>query len=206
MEQQRLAEQERKMAEEMKRREEAEVKAEIKALKDTINKMSTKAKIKGNVAQVFNLFDRDKNSQLSRDELINILKHAGVTNVNDKEIDTVYKLLDVSGNGFIQKGEFIAVIEGQKQPDYEKHVRDRRKKAKEEEERNQKIMSAKLQAQLKTDYASVDSLSNAVRRDLQIGNVDGLSDIVQGEKQRSSKQPAKLADSEEDILRCAIEI
>lgn len=67
-------------------------------------------------------------------------------------------------------------------------------------------MSAKLQAQLKTDYASVDSLSNAVRRDLQIGNVDGLSDIVQGEKQRSSKQPAKLADSEEDILRCAIEI
>lgn len=136
MEQQRLAEQERKMAEEMKRREEAEVKAEIKALKDTINKMSTKAKIKGNVAQVFNLFDRDKNSQLSRDELINILKHAGVTNVNEKEIDTVYKLLDVSGNGFIQKGEFIAVIEGQKQPDYEKHVRDRRKKAKEEEERN----------------------------------------------------------------------
>jgi len=59
--------------------------------------------IASSIGPLFDRFDADKNGLLSKDELAKALK--GV--VNDQQLDAIYKLLDVNGDGVVDKLEAV---------------------------------------------------------------------------------------------------
>lgn len=122
---------ERKEVERLQKHEEEEVKKEVAKLKSVVGSVQIKARQQGDVRKWFNLFDSGSNGRLELRELNEVLVHAGAR-LTDREVQTVFTLLDRSGNGRIAYSEFCDVIDETLVLDYTEFVRAQRKKQKEE--------------------------------------------------------------------------
>jgi len=66
---------------------------------------------KEGLVELFTKLDKDKNQQLSKDELQQGLKDSGFT-LSDKEFEELFKKLDADNNGQISYSEYLAGVVG----------------------------------------------------------------------------------------------
>jgi len=121
----------------------------------------------------FKVFDTDKNNKLSQDELANVIKQAGAR-VPERELSQLFKLLDKSGDGYLQANEFCDVMEDKTVPDYEGFVKKEREKFKNKEDID--LIEQAKAANVKSMGAETGT--EAVDKDKKLGRIEGLSSIM----------------------------
>ena len=199
-------EKEKKEAEEAKKKEESAIKEEAKRIRTIFDKIKAKAgRGEVEIRKWFNLFDKNKDSRLDKNELSEIMKHAGVY-VNENDLNLVMKVLDLDKSGIVMGQEFVEVMSGKKVPDYEQYVRANFAKAKKEEEDAKRNDTLKAYAKVKSKAGTQDSMSDPYARDKKLpsDNMSSIMDMPGGGKRGGEK--ARLMDNEEDIKRCTLEI
>ena len=132
-------------------------------------------------------------------ELSKVLLHAGLK-LPEKELQSVFRLLDQGGNGKVSYTEFCNVVEEKTVPDYRAFVlKERERQAKETAEK--RLSSAKA-ANIRSLAGDVGS--SQVSRDDKLGKVEGLSSIMEKSAIEGKEQPQLLDDG--DYLRVQADI
>ena len=199
-EEQRRREAEKEEADRLQKEEDEAVKVEARRLKMVVQAVAKKvADQGGDVRAWFKLFDRDKNGRLDRKELGQVLRQAGAR-PGEQELDSVFRLLDTSGDGRVTGTEFCDVVDGKVLPEYEKFVRTERGQVKQRErqEADKRALAANLRS------VGADIGSTEAGRDAGLGPIDGMSSIM--ETAADQRAPVKLIDDEANLLRVQGEI
>lgn len=189
---QKLEESKKKQAIEKQKQEEKEIVAQIGELKFIIAKLNEKTKKGEDIRYWFKLFDADKNKNLTMDEVVAVLRHAGV-NQSEKEMKRVFKLMDRDNNGSVSYQEFCDIIQGIKVPDYHSFVVKERAAAKQEAE--DEFINDVKKANIKSDGAYIGS--SEASRDENIGHVEGLSKVMARSIADENKEKILLVDPED---------
>lgn len=194
----------KKAKEEAAKKEEAEVKAEVGALRVLVANLKSKVERQagGDISKWFRLFDSDRNNRLSKVELSAVLRQAGVY-VSGKDLDTLLGVIDLSGDGIVTSTEFSDVMSDRVQPDIEKYVRMKRKGAEDEKDDKARKAVEKTMKNVKSYKGTQDSMSDLRRRDGKLPT-DQMSSIMGGAGE--NKGQAQLFDTEEDVNRNISEI
>ena len=130
---------------------------------------------------MFNLFDENRDGRIDQSEMVRILAQGGVRG-NDAQLETLFRLLDSDKSGKISYNELCEVIDGKKQPDFEKFVREERAKRKQQ---SSKGGDAFVTEPL-TKKADVGS--SQMSRDEKLGKVEGISEVI-GNSGRTREVP-----------------
>ena len=64
-------------------------------------------RIKGDVYEVFDNIDKNKNGKIDPDELQDLMKMMNVEDITEERLATLAKEIDTAGNGVITKREFV---------------------------------------------------------------------------------------------------
>jgi hypothetical protein len=148
-----IRQQELKEQQQREKLEEEAVKKEVGVLKTAIVKIREKAS-KSSTSLRRSLQLSGRNNKVTIQGLKDVLAQQKISGMPESDIQSIFKLLDINGDGTVTPTEFCDVIEGKSIPQFETFVKKERATKRLEEERKQ---SATAQAKFRSQNADLGS-------------------------------------------------